>query len=347
MSNRRKVGGAATQGKRFGNPVSIPLPVLPLRRGAVKCLDRIENCDRLFSREGGKAEGFCSFRMDKLFNAKDIERLTGLKAGRIRYWQKIGLIAPSVQGEDGRNYYTFADLVCFKTAKELLDDGVSLKKVTSSLKKLERILPNVKRPLAKLRIRADGKGGLVVRHGGIPFEPQGQILFDFSLEDPKKAAEIKSFPLSSDVQYWFERGCSLDSVPGTLDLAIEAYQKALDIRPDFPDALTNLGNICYHQGDIKKAKECYQKSVLFDPDHVAANFNMGNVLEEEGSLLPAISYYEKALSTDPLFADAHFNLGLVYEKLQLKRRARPHWKKFIELKPDSEEAALARRFLNE
>lgn len=285
--------------------------------------------------------------MDKLFSTRDIERLTGLKAGRIRYWQKIGFIRPSVRRENGRHYYTFVDLVCFRTAKELLDEGISLKKVTSSLKKLERILPNVKRPLARLRIRADGKGGLVVRHGGVPFEPQGQMLLDFSLEDPRKASQIKLFPLSSDVHYWFERGCNLDSAPGMLDRAIEAYRNALEIRPDFPDALTNLGNIYYHQGEIQKAKECYQKSVLFDPNHTAANFNMANILEEEGNLLPAIFYYEKAVSTDPLFADAHFNLGLVYEKLQLKKRARPHWKKFIELKPHSEEAAIARRFLSE
>lgn len=283
--------------------------------------------------------------MDKLFSAKDIERLTGLKAGRIRYWQRIGLIRPSGQRENGRYYYTFADLVCFKTAKELLDDGVSLRRVISSLKKLERILPTVKRPLARLRISPDGKGGLVVRHGGVRFEPQGQMLLDFRLDDQKNGPEIKSFPLSSDIHYWFERGCSLDSVPGTLDLAIEAYQKALEIRPDFPDALTNLGNIFYHQGETQKAKECYQKSVLFDPSHVAANFNMGNILDEEGSLLPAISFYQKALSIDPLFADAHFNLALVYEKLQLKKRARPHWEEFIELRPDSEEAALARKFL--
>ena len=291
-------------------------------------------------------KGFWSLRMDRFFSSRDIERLTGLKAGRIRYWHKIGLIRSNVQRESGRHYYTFADLVCFRTVREILGGGVSLKKVMSSLKGLERILPRVKRPLARFRMVADGKGGVAVRHGGVCFEPQGQMLLDFSVEDKRKPSEIRPFPTRSDSGYWFERGCGLDSVAGTLDLAIEAYQKALEIRPSFPDALTNLGNIYYHRGNTKKAKECYQKSVLFDPNHLAANFNLGNILEEEGSLLPAIFYYEKALSTDPLFADAHFNLGLVYEKLQLKRRARPHWKEFIELRPHSEEAALARKFLD-
>jgi tetratricopeptide (TPR) repeat protein len=285
--------------------------------------------------------------MANLFSASDIGRLTGLKRARIRYWEKIGLVRPSVQAENGRCYYTFTDLVCFKTAKDLLKEGVSLKTVLAGLRKLERILPDVKRPLARLRMSTDGRGGLVVRHGGVPFEPEGQLLFDFLLDDEKKAAKVKSFPLTSGVQYWFERGCSLDSNAGALDLAIEAYQKALEIRPDFPDALTNLGNIYYNQGDVQRAKECYQKSILLDPDHVAANFNMGNILEEEGNLLPAISFYEKALSADPHFTDAHFNIGLVYEKLHLKNRARAHWKKFIELAPDSEESELARRFLDE
>ncbi len=98
---------------------------------------------------------------------------------------------------------------------------------------------------------------------------------------------------------------------------------------------------------MEKAKECYRKSLSFDPNHVAANYNLANMFEEEGILLQAIFYYKRALSADPLFADAHFNLGLVFEKLQLKNRARPHWKRFIELDPYSEEAALARKFLEE
>jgi len=285
--------------------------------------------------------------MDKLFTTKDIERLTGLKPGRIRYWQRTGLIRPSFSGKSGRSYYTFTDLVSFKTAKELLEGGISLRKVRSSLKELQQILPTINRPLAGLRIDADGRGGLVVRHRGVRFEPQGQMFLEFSLKHLKKRSQIKSFPLSSDAQYWFERGCSLDSIPASLDLAIESYEKALEIQPDFPDALTNLGNTYYHKGEMEKAKACYQKSLSYEPNHVAANFNLGNMFEEEGVLLQAIFYYKKALSVDPLFADAHFNLGLVYEKLQLKKRARPHWKKFIELDPHSEEATLAKRFLEE
>ena len=304
----------------------------------------------VFFPDGGHGEehlkGLWALRSEELFTSRDIERLTGLKPGRIRHWHKIGLVRSSVQKADGRYYYTFTDLVSFRTAKELLGGGVSLRKVISSLKGLERIFPTVKRPLARLRLVVDGKGGVVVHHGGVRLEPQGQMVLDFWSEGEDKPSAVKPFPTRSDSQYWFERGCTLDSVPGTLDLAIEAYHKALEIRPSFPDALTNLGNIYYQQGNVERAKECYQKSVLFDPNHLAANFNLGNILEEEGSLLPAISYYEKALSSDPLFADAHFNLVLVYEKLHLKKRARPHWKRFIELRPGSEEASLAKKFLD-
>ncbi len=74
--------------------------------------------------------------MDELFTIKDITRITGLKKARIRYWQKIGLIEPSRQMGDGRWYYSFTDLVCFKTAKELLDRGLSLARMRSGLKDL-------------------------------------------------------------------------------------------------------------------------------------------------------------------------------------------------------------------
>lgn len=283
--------------------------------------------------------------MDELFTIKDITRITGLKKARIRYWQKIGLIEPSQHTADGRRYYTFTDLVCFKAAKELLDHGLSLAKMRSGLKDLERILPGVDKPLARLRLSADGGGGFVVRKGGVPFDTHGQMLFDFSLKVSKAASRVASLPQSTNPHYWFERGCSLDSNPATLDAAIEAYQNAVQIQPDFADALTNLGNGYYQKGDKEKARDCYLKSLWVDPNHLAANFNMGNLLEEEGNLLVAIGYYRKTLLVDPLFADAHFNIGLAYEKLQMRELAKPHWKRFIELDPRSEEAKLARRFL--
>jgi tetratricopeptide (TPR) repeat protein len=246
---------------------------------------------------------------------------------------------------DGQWYFSFTDLVCFKTAKELLDHGLSLAKMRSGLKDLERILPGVDKPLARLRISADGGGGFIVRKGRTPFDAHGQMLFDFSLKDSKGTSRVASLPQSTNPRYWFERGCSLDSNPATLDAAIEAYQNAIQIEPDFADALTNLGNGYYQKGDRERARDCYRKSLQVDPNHLAANFNMGNLLEEEGKLLAAIGYYKKTLMVDPLFADAHFNIGLTYEKLQMRDLAKPHWKKFIELDPRSEEAELARRFL--
>ncbi len=53
------------------------------------------------------------------------------------------------------------------------------------------------------------------------------------------------------------------------------------------------------------------------------------------------------LSADPLYVDAHLNLALLYEKLELPRRARTHWRRYLRLEPGGAWADLARRRLKD
>ena len=46
---------------------------------------------------------------------------------------------------------------------------------------------------------------------------------------------------------------------GKLDEAIEAYNKALAIKPDNADAYNNMGNALQEQGKLEEAIEAYNK----------------------------------------------------------------------------------------
>lgn len=68
-----------------------------------------------------------------MFSAKDVCRLTGCTQHQLRYWDRTGLLEPSVRGSGGRSgcprYYSFRDLVTLKLFRDLLNLGMSTQAV--------------------------------------------------------------------------------------------------------------------------------------------------------------------------------------------------------------------------
>jgi len=78
------------------------------------------------------------------------------------------------------------------------------------------------------------------------------------------------------------------------DLAMEEFNKALEISPDYIEAIKNKGNVYYYLGDTVKALEWYELTVSKDPSYWNGYNNMGNVYYEEGDMVKAEEYYSKA-----------------------------------------------------
>jgi DNA-binding transcriptional MerR regulator len=77
--------------------------------------------------------------MEKVYSPRDIWRLFGFTDRRIRYWEKIGFLTPSIR-IGARKYYTPQDLVAFRTAKGLLEAGISFQKVRRTVIDAKRIV---------------------------------------------------------------------------------------------------------------------------------------------------------------------------------------------------------------
>lgn len=70
---------------------------------------------------------------DQAFTADQASKLTNCTAHQLRYWDRVGLVSPSVQSTGGRpgvrRLYSFRDLVALRVVRSLLDNGMSLQRV--------------------------------------------------------------------------------------------------------------------------------------------------------------------------------------------------------------------------
>ncbi|MDG2266307.1 MAG: sulfotransferase, partial [Candidatus Marinimicrobia bacterium] len=99
------------------------------------------------------------------------------------------------------------------------------------------------------------------------------------------------------------------------DDAVENYQKAIDITPNYPDAHNNLGNTLLDLGKIDSAIESLEWAVAYKHDFAEAYNNLGNAYNDSGKPDKAIENFKKAISYNPSYEKALFNLALVYKDL--------------------------------
>ncbi|MFZ5862591.1 MAG: MerR family transcriptional regulator [Nitrospirota bacterium] len=97
----------------------------------------------------------------RYFHSGQVRDIVGLTRRQMQYWDRTGLVTPSVRTNGGHARYTFEDLVAYKTAKKLLDAGVSLQRIRRVMVRIREILPTIKRPLVELTLVATGDVVLV------------------------------------------------------------------------------------------------------------------------------------------------------------------------------------------
>lgn len=97
----------------------------------------------------------------RYFHSREVREIVGLSRRQMQYWDRTGLVTPGHRTQGGHARYTFEDLVAYKTAKKLLDAGVSLQRIRKVMVRLREILPTIKRPLVELTLVATGDVVLV------------------------------------------------------------------------------------------------------------------------------------------------------------------------------------------
>jgi DNA-binding transcriptional MerR regulator len=284
-----------------------------------------------------------------LFTGPEVVRLLGISSGRLRSLDRAGIVTPTGRRR-GRRAYTFPDIIALRAARDLLAKKVRLRDVARAIDNIRGAIPKVTRPLAELRIVSDGKR-VVLKSSAFSYEPlTGQMLLDFDVKALRDDVVRVLRPVvgrerARTAYDLYVRGSQLDEDPATLDEAEALYQRALELDPWLAIAYTNLGNIRFRRGDEDAAEELYKKALSLDGAQPEAQYNLGYVMLERGRPAEAVDFFKGAIASDPRFADAYFNLAMAYEQAGDAAKARPCWRKYLEIEPTGTWAEIARKHL--
>ena len=155
---------------------------------------------------------------------------------------------------------------------------------------------------------------------------QPRRLFDQAVEAYSKAIELRPFYADAYVGLGDAKAAKSD-----IDGAVAAYQKALVYNPVNPRVHMSLGKIYYgEKGLYYEAVNAYKKAIDLDPNSVDARMGLGEVYEDKGLYKEATQEYQRVIEIDSKHTGAMYNLALVYEKSDPKA-AITQWERYIEL----------------
>jgi len=97
-----------------------------------------------------------------------------------------------------------------------------------------------------------------------------------------------------------------------LELAVTAYEKAIEAGSGSAAIYNNLGVIYRRRGEYTKARDAFNRAIRASQNLASVFNNLGilDVLEERYE--PALTNYKKALKIEPDLTSTLFNIGLLY-----------------------------------
>ena len=116
--------------------------------------------------------------------------------------------------------------------------------------------------------------------------------------------------------------------------------------PKNHDAWVVLGNHYFDTHQHQKSADAYGKALALKPNNPDVLTDQGVMFKDMGQFEKAAANFRKASQLDPKHAQSLFNLGVVYATdLNKPEEAAKAWKKLIEAAPGSPQAAQAQQGL--
>ncbi len=115
--------------------------------------------------------------------------------------------------------------------------------------------------------------------------------------------------------------------------AIEHLKRAVELAPQFVEALNNLGTIYFQKRDLGTAENYFRAALQQEPSAYEPLVNLGGVLLNRGRLREALEINRQAQQTRPHDALANVQLGLSYYLLGDSEQATTYLERTEELDP--------------
>jgi len=160
--------------------------------------------------------------------------------------------------------------------------------------------------------------------------PSGSSQPTANLADPKDKVEVQNLLHRS----------MLASDDGRTAESREYLEKAIQIDPDSPTALRQLGELELSAQDYAKAATHLKRAVELRPEDSTATFELGQALEKTGDFPGARDALESSLKQSPSQTTARLLLGHVYLRLNDARNAADQFEAALLVESDNTEGRL-------
>jgi tetratricopeptide (TPR) repeat protein len=278
------------------------------------------------------------------YTQREVGRILGLEAGRLRYWTRLRLVRPEHRW--GESFYSFGDLVALRTIQRLTSHRIPAKRLRRAVTMVEQEFGATTIPLQELRLVEQGRDVAVVPPGAAsPLDPfSGQWILPFPGARDEKKLHAMSARTAEEL---FEMAIDCEARQETLQQAVDTYRRVIELAPDWVEAHINLGVALYQMGRTDEARTAFRAAVDIDPMNGISHYNLGCVLEEQGEIDEAINHLKSAARMMPAHADVHFNLALAYDKRGERRLAQEQWTLYLRYAPNGPWAEQARARLQQ
>jgi tetratricopeptide (TPR) repeat protein len=115
--------------------------------------------------------------------------------------------------------------------------------------------------------------------------------------------------------------------------ALGYYRRALDLRPESPTFLNNVGNSLVTLGRPQEAEPYFRQVLALRPRSAVAHYNLAKLLETRGADEEAAEHYRATIRENPLFLPAFTNLGLLLARQRRFGEAAAMFRRALELDP--------------
>jgi Flp pilus assembly protein TadD len=121
--------------------------------------------------------------------------------------------------------------------------------------------------------------------------------------------------------------------------ATAEFQKAVQLRPDYAEAWSDLGGMRRLALDHDGAVQALEKAVSLKPDDALAQYRLGLLYMQEGRSLKAVTHLKQASSFAPDDRATLYNLMLALRKAGRSEEAKPIEARLTELQQQNDRAS--------
>lgn len=124
---------------------------------------------------------------------------------------------------------------------------------------------------------------------------------------------------------------------GNPEQAEKHLRRALEINPQYPEALNDLGTLLTSAGKYPEAVGHFSNALTLNPNYSEAHNNLALALTHLNRFPEAIDHYKTAISLNPLFPKALNNLGAALAQLGRLEDAKPYFLRALTIQPGYDE----------